>query len=97
MVGGAEFVFGILGLVCTIWAFIRLRVSYGVYMLLTWTAITLTSFLLSVPHYTLSLFPIFILLALCSKRSGIFYLTTVVPLLLYSLFLTRFSSGQWAF
>src|SRR3990172_8224228 len=93
-VGGAEFVFGIFGLLCTIWTFIRLRVSYGVYMLLTWAAATSTSFLLSVPRYTLSMFPLFILLALGGGRREIHYLITIVFLLLYSLFLITFAQGR---
>ncbi|HZX15021.1 MAG TPA: glycosyltransferase family 39 protein [Thermodesulfobacteriota bacterium] len=96
-VGGVEFVFGIFGLLCTIWAFLRLRVSYGVYMLLTWIAATSTSFLLSVPRYTLSMFPIFILLALGAERREIHYLITIVFLFLYSLFLIMFAQGLWAF
>ncbi|MGH7802254.1 MAG: hypothetical protein ACREOW_16785 [Thermodesulfobacteriota bacterium] len=96
-VGGAEFLFGIFGLLCTIWGLIRLRVSYGVYMLLTWAAATSTSFLLSVPRYTLSMFPIFILLALAAERGEIHYLITIVFLLLYSLFLITFAQGLWAF
>src|SRR3989337_60815 len=97
MVGGAEFMFGIFGLLCTIWSFIHLRVSYGIYMLLTWTAATSTSFLLSVPRYTLSMFPIFILLALGAGRREIHYLITIISLLLYSLFLIIFAQGLWAF
>lgn len=97
IVGGAEFVFGIFGLLCTIWTFIRLRVSYGVYMLLTWIAATSTSFLLSVPRYTLSMFPIFILLALGAERREIHYLVTIAFLFLYSLFLITFAQGLWAF
>ena len=96
-VGGAEFLFGIFGLLCTIWGFIRLRVSYGIYMLLTWIAAASTSFLLSVPRYTLSMFPIFILLALSAERREIHYLITIVFLFLYSLFLITFAQGRWAF
>lgn len=97
MIGWAEFVFGIFGLLCTIWAFIRLRVSYGIYMLLTWTAATSTSFLLSVPRYTLSMFPLFILLALGAGRREVHYLITIIFLFLYSLFLSIFAQGLWAF
>src|SRR3990172_2874901 len=97
MVGGAEFMFGIFGLLCTIWSFIHLRVSYGIYMHLTSTAATSTSFLLSVPRYTLSMFPIFILLALGAGRREIHYLITIISLLLYSLFLIIFAQGLWAF
>lgn len=97
MIGWAELIFGIFGLICTIWTFIRLRISYGVYMLLTWVATTSTSFLLSSPRYTISLFPMFILLALLSRRSEIHYPITIVFLLFYFLFLSLFTQGLWAF
>lgn len=97
LVGWAELLFAIFGLLCTIWAFVRLRVSYGVYMLLTWISVTSTSYWLSVPRYTLSLFPIFILLALVSRRSEVSYLITVLFLLSYVFFLVIFAQGHWAF
>lgn len=97
MIGWAELLFAIFGLLCTIWSFIRLRVSYGVYMLLTWVAATATSFVLSVPRYSLSLFPIFILLALIARRTEIYYIITIVFLLFYGVFLMSFALGHWAF
>jgi Gpi18-like mannosyltransferase len=97
MIGWAELLFSIFGLLCAIWAFIRLRASYGVFVLLTWAAATSTSFMLSMPRYALSLFPIFILLALIARRSEIYYIITVVFLLFYGLFLITFAQGGWAF
>ena len=97
LTGWAELLFAIFGLVCSIWALVRLRVSYGVYMLLTWISVTSTSYWLSVPRYTLSSFPIFILLALVGRRSEISYTITVVSLLSYAFFLITFAQGHWAF
>jgi Gpi18-like mannosyltransferase len=97
MIGWAQLLFGIFGLLCTIWSIIRLRASYGVYMLLTWAAATSTSFMRSTPRYSLSLFPIFILLALIARRSEINYIITVVFILFYGLFLITFAQGGWAF
>jgi len=99
LVGGAELVFGLLGLACILYAVAaRLRPSYTIYTLLTWLVVTSTSFWLSVPRYTLSLFPIFILLAvLGEKREELHYAMTVGFLLFFGFFLVLFTQGQWAF
>jgi len=97
LVGWAELIFGLFGLVCTIWAYIRLRVSYGVYMHLTWIAIVSTSFWLSIPRYTLSMFPLFIILAVVGRWAVIHYAITIISLSFYSFFLILFTQGRWAF
>ena len=99
LVGGAELVFGLFGLACIIYAFItRLRPSYIIYMLLTWLAVASTSYWLSMPRYTLSMFPIFIVLAIIGdKREALHYVMTIAFLLFYSFFLVLFTQGHWTF
>ncbi|RLG35246.1 hypothetical protein DRN97_00335 [Methanosarcinales archaeon] len=99
LVGGAELVFGLFGLVCIIYAVVtKLRPSYTIYMLLTWLAVASTSYWLSMPRYTLSLFPIFILLAIIGdKRAELHYVMTIAFLLFFSFFLVLFTQGYWAF
>src|SRR5436305_400477 len=63
MVGWQEFFFVMLGLALTVWAWLRLRASYAVWMTLNWLLWTSTKFVLSVPRYTLVMFPAYILLA----------------------------------
>jgi Gpi18-like mannosyltransferase len=99
LVGGAELVFGLFGLAGIIYAIItKLRPSYTIYMLLTWLAVASTSYWLSMPRYTLSLFPIFIILAIIGdKREVMHYAMTIAFLLFFSFFLVLFTQGYWAF
>jgi hypothetical protein len=56
-----------------------------------------TSFLLSTPRYALTLFPLFVTLALASARTWMLVLLSAVSIggLIY--FAGRFATGVWAF
>jgi len=97
LTGWAELIFIFIGLLSSIWVLIRLRLSYGIYMFITWIALASTSFWLSTPRYTLSMFPLFIALSIFGKNSGINYLITFISLLFYALFLSIYVQGRWAF
>lgn len=97
LVGWAEVIFGIFGFFLTIWVSVRLRVSYGIYMFTTWLIVTSTSYWLSIPRYTLSMFPLFIALSLFGKHKEINYLITFISIIFLALFLTLFIQGRWAF
>ncbi len=97
LVGWAEAIFGVFGFLLTIWVSIRLRLSYGIYMLITWLVVTSTSFWLSIPRYTLSMFPLFIAISLFGRIREVNYLITFFSLLLLGLFLSLFIQGRWAF
>ncbi len=99
IIGGAELVFGLFGLACITYAVItKLRPSYIIYMLLTWLTVASTSYWLSMPRYTLSMFPIFIVLAVMGdKRAELHYAMTIAFLLFFSFFLVLFTQGYWAF
>jgi hypothetical protein len=67
-------------------------------MILNWLLFVSTSFIQSVPRYTLTLFPLFILMALAAARNWwANVLFTVWSLLFLSLFVTQFVKGWWAF
>ncbi len=84
--------------VCTIWSWIRLRPSYSVWITLNWLLITSTSFILSVPRYTLTLFPVFILVAIAlTGRRFWFSIVTIWSVLYLALYTGRFAAGFWAF
>ncbi len=95
--GWAEVVFALLGLALIIYSFFKIRLSYCLYALITWLLVTSTSFVLSIPRYTLSMFPIFIVLALLGRRRDVNYSIIFISLLFYALLLTRFIRLQWAF
>ncbi len=94
---GGEIIFALLGLFLIILAFKYLRPSYGAYAILVWLIMTSTSFWLSIPRYTLWLFPIFIVLALITKKRPVLhYPITIICLILYSTSLISFIQGYWA-
>jgi hypothetical protein len=98
MVGWQELFFVLLGLGCTVWAWARLRASYAVWMSANWLLWTSTKFVLSVPRYTLILFPVYILFARkAAERRAWGGLIAVWSLLLLALFAGRFAQGMWAF
>lgn len=98
MTGLQEFLFVLIGLFATIAGWRRLRNSYRVWMSANWLLFVSTSFVLSVPRYTLVLFPMFILMALGAARSWRLNVLFIVWSILYlSLFATQFVRGSWAF
>lgn len=75
---------------------LKVRKSYGIYMLLNLLLITSTNFILSTPRYALTLFPIFICLGTIKSKKVIFIISIVsIPLLI--LFTTLYLKGKWAF
>jgi hypothetical protein len=98
MVGWQEFFFVLLGLGLTAWAWARMRASYAAWMTFNWLLWTCTKFVLSVPRYTLVLFPAYIIFARASaRRPEAGALIAIWSLLFLSLFIARFSQGYWAF
>jgi len=67
-------------------------------MTCNWLLWTSTKFVLSVPRYTLVLFPAFILLARLRASRPVWGAAVAVwSLLLFALFAARFAQGYWAF
>ncbi len=98
MVGWHELFFVLLGLGLTVWSWLRLRTSYAVWMTCNWLLWTSTKFVLSVPRYTLVLFPAFILFArLRVSRPAWGAVVVIWSLLFLALFAARFVQGYWAF
>jgi Gpi18-like mannosyltransferase len=93
-----EFIFIVLSFLSTVWCWIKLRPSYAVWMTLNWLLITSTTFVVSVPRYCLTLFPIFIILAgFTATRPLAGRILTATSLLLLALFAMKFAHGTWAF
>lgn len=68
MLGYVQITAFILGLVMSLYSLFKIRISYGVYMLIVlWFSYSL-SFWLSMPRHILPLFPMFIIFALLSKN-----------------------------
>ncbi len=97
MLGWMELGFIGLGLVATVVAALRFRPSWAVWMAGNWLLITSTSFVLSVPRYTLVLFPLFAWFALLTRSRWTAVGLGVASLLGFAYFAGRFAAGQWAF
>jgi hypothetical protein len=97
MVGVQELVFVALSFVCMILSWIKLRSVYAVWMTAMWFLVTSMSFLQSVPRYTLTMFPIFILFALLGRNRFWSAAITMWSLLFFALFAVLFARGEWAF
>ena len=101
-IGYAQLIFAALGLTMVIAGFIaaykhKLRLSYALYILLIWMLAVSTSFWISIPRYMLSMFPMFMLLALLSRKK-ISTITLIVPSFAALAFFTYlFAAGEWAF
>jgi hypothetical protein len=97
MVGAQELFFVALGFVCTIISWLKLRPVYAMWMTGCWILSASVSFFRSMPRYTLTMFPIFILFALLGKNRFWAGVLTVWSLLLFALFAVLFAHGEWAF
>jgi hypothetical protein len=97
MLGWMELAFIILGFLGTIYAAFRFRPSWFTWMAGNWLLFTSTSFVMSVPRYSLTLFPLFAWFALGSRRRGWGAAITFASLCLFGFFAGRFVVGEWAF
>ena len=96
--GFQELFFTLIGAFAIIAGWRYLRNSYRVWMILNWLLFVSTSFILSVPRYTITLFPIFILAALIAEKDKrVNLLITVWSILYLGLFTALFVKGHWAF
>lgn len=97
MIGMQELMFIVLGLVCTVVSWVKLRPVYSVWMTVNWLLFTSVTFVLSVPRYTITMFPIFILFAMLAARRIWLAAITFWSLLYLALFAGVFVWGRWAF
>lgn len=97
MVGAQEFFFAILGLACAIFSWIRLRPLYAMWITSSWILFTSVTFLQSLPRYSLSMFPIFMLFAMIAKNRFWAGVIAVWSLIYLALFAGLFARGWWAF
>ncbi|HMT06660.1 MAG TPA: mannosyltransferase family protein [Pyrinomonadaceae bacterium] len=98
MVGFQELLFVAIGFLSIVFAWKYLRRSYLVWLIANWILFVSTSFILSVPRYTLTMFPIFILMSIASQRDWkIDVLFTTWSILYLALFTSLFVKGHWAF
>ena len=97
MVGAQELYFSLLGLICVIASWMKLRPSYAVWMTGNYLLFNAVDFIESTPRYSLTMFPIFILFALVGANRFWYTLITIWSLLFLALFSALFVRGWWAF
>ncbi|MBA2380220.1 MAG: glycosyltransferase family 39 protein [Blastocatellia bacterium] len=97
LAGVQELTFIVLGLVAGIAAIFTMRPVYSTSIPVNWLLIVSVTFVASIPRYTFSMFPIFILFSIFSKDKYIFAILSVISLLYLAFFSSLFGKGFWAF
>jgi Gpi18-like mannosyltransferase len=97
MIGTQVLFYLAVGLAGTIAAAFLLRPSYAVWMALNWLQFASQSWDISAPRYTLTMFPLFILIALLARQRTWNTAITVWSLLWLSMFANQFVRGPWDF
>ncbi len=97
MVGTQEFLFALLGLIGVVLSWIKLRPIYAMWMTGNWLLFASVTFLQSMPRYTLTMFPLFILFGLLAANRFWNFVLIVWSLLFMALFTSLFMRGWWAF
>jgi hypothetical protein len=97
MYGGMELLFVGIGLVGTVVAAFRFRPSWFAWMAGNLVLFVSTSFLLSTPRYALTLFPLFVALALPTGRRWLLIGLSAISIGGFVYFASRFATGSWAF
>jgi len=97
MFGLMELLFIGIGFLSIVLGWRHLRGSYRVWLVANWLLFVSTSWLLSIPRYTLTMFPIFILFALVSKNWLAKTFITAWSILFLALFIISFAQGRWGF
>ncbi len=97
MSGWMELAFIGLGFAGTVYAAFRFRTSWFVWMAGNWLLFTSTSFVVSVPRYSLTLFPLFAWFALATRSVDRVVSLSLISLAGFLWFATQFAQGRWAF
>jgi len=97
MLGWMELLFVAIGLAGTIHAAFRFRPSWFAWMAGNWLLFVSTAFVVSVPRYALTLFPLYASLAVLSRRTLVLVALSAVSIAGLVYFTGRFATGVWAF
>jgi hypothetical protein len=97
IVGTQEALFTVLGFVCAIVSWFKLRPVYAIWVTGNWLLLVCVTFIESMPRYALTMFPIFFLFAFLGQNRFWNALITVWSLLSFALFSGLFVRGWWVF
>ena len=96
-VGAQELYFVVLGFVCMILSWIKLRPVHAAWITGNWFLVASVTFLVSTPRYTLTMYPVFMLFGLLGRSRLWIAVITVWSLLFLALFSSVFTRSGWAF
>jgi hypothetical protein len=97
IVGTQEALFTVLGFVCAIVSWFKLRPVYATWLTGNWLLLVCVTFIESMPRYMLTMFPVFFLFAFVSENRFWNAVITVWSLLSLALFSGLFVRGWWVF
>jgi Gpi18-like mannosyltransferase len=95
--GVQDLLFLTIGLIATVWSFVKLRPSYAIWMAGNWLLFTSTTFIIGVARFTVIMFPLFIIFSILSNHQLWRRILTVWSLLFLALFTGLFVEGHWVF
>jgi Gpi18-like mannosyltransferase len=97
ILGVQDLLFIILGFVGTVWACLKLRPAYAVWMVCNWVLFTSTGFIIGMSRFAVVMFPIYLLFSKLSARSIWYTAITVWSLLFLGLFTGLYVEDHWIF
>jgi len=97
IVGTQEAFFTVLGFVCAVASWFKVRPVYATWVTGNWLLLVCVTFIESMPRYALTMFPIFFLFALATENRFWNAVITVWSLLSLALFSGLFVRGWWVF
>ncbi len=92
----SELTFLTICLFAGLYVFLKIRRSYGVYILLNFLFITSSGFIMSTPKHILILFPIYIAMGTIRNKL-IIMIISILSISLMLIFSNLYTQGQWAF
>jgi hypothetical protein len=97
IVGWGETLAGAGGLFIILWLIVKYRPMYAIFSACSWLLMTATEFWLSLPRYTLAIFPIFIIFSKWGKNKVVDYLLTFIFIFLFAEFMAHFTQARWTY
>lgn len=97
ILGVQDLFFIVLGLVGTVWACLKSRPSYAVWMICNWLLFTSTGFITGVSRFTVVMFPLYILFSRLAVRRIWYAAITTWSLFFLALFTALYVEGHWVF
>ena len=97
ILGVQDLLFIIIGFAGSVWACLKLRPAYAVWMVCNWLLLTSTSFCIGMSRLAVVMFPLYLLFSRLSAHRIWYTTITVWSLLFLALFTGLYVEGHWIF